>query len=119
MFWVYLLLVFFSCNNILRRLIWCVYYCLHISLRHCKYFKSNMCPLFLVFKLKKIHTMNTTMTTTMNTTASTPTTINTLPMTMSASTTSTAASIGGKVLIVLSIIQIVAFHIYEMKKLSP
>lgn len=66
-----------------------------------------MCPLFLVFKLKKMNAIN-------NTTTNTDT-----PTTMVASTTSTAAAIGGKVLIVLSIIQIVAFHIYEMKKLSP
>ena len=63
-----------------------------------------MCPLFLVFKLKKMNAINTT-------TTNMPT--NNMP------TTSTAAAIGGKVLIVLSIIQIVAFHIYEMKKLSP
>lgn len=61
--------------------------------------------------------MNTTITTTpttipANMVASTPTTINTIP-------TTNMAAIGGKVLIVLSIIQIVAFHIYEMKKLSP
>ena len=73
-----------------------------------------MCPLFLVFKLKKIHTMNTTVNNIPpNMVANTNTTMNTIP------TTSAAASIGGKVLIVLSIIQIVAFHIYEMKKLSP